>query len=446
MYLNFRLSTLTLIAILSFNTVYSQQNTRSPYSLFGVGLMHYDGFADNAAMGRNGFSYRHASNYSFSNPASLSALKFSVFNAAAYMDLGKFKTSTTSQNFSNAGFNYISLAMPLKKLKSGLAFGLLPYSDVGYNIINVKDSAGVSVRNEFEGSGGLSKANIGIGYNPWKHLSVGVNYSHIFGQVNETQRRRYPGNRFMTSYADNNDIYLKGSHIDLGIQLHTASDSGLSQVLGIVLSGNTKLRGEQNRFTYTYTEIYTGDEFLKDTLINTNGQSAKATLPPSFNISYSIGNHEKWQATAGYGQTMWSKYKSIFGDNGGLMDDKNFSLGFFVCPVPHFDNSVKANKFGRYFKSIRYSAGFHHSDGYIYNQPSNSRIAENGLSIGFGFPFTKIIKTADGTKTKITSRIFVTGEFIRRGTQNSNLIQEDFLKLTLGLNLADNWFNKRLFN
>ena len=137
MYPNSRLFSLTLLFISIF-PAFSQQNTRSPYSLFGVGLMHFDGFADNAANGRNGFSYRHESNYSFMNPASLSALNYSTFNVGANMDLGKFKTNNSTQNFSNAGFNYISLAMPLKKIKSGLAFGLFPYSDVGYNIINIK--------------------------------------------------------------------------------------------------------------------------------------------------------------------------------------------------------------------------------------------------------------------------------------------------------------------
>lgn len=443
MHPNFRLVSITLIGILSFGSVFGQQNTRSPYSLFGVGLMRYDGFADNAANGRNGFSYRHESNFSFNNPASFSALKYSAFNAAAYMDLGKFKTSATSQNFSNAGFNYIALAMPITKLKGGLAFGLLPFSDVGYNIINVKDSGGIAVRNEFEGSGGLSKVNIGFGTKAWKYLSLGANYSRIFGQISENQRRRYPGNRFMTSYADNNNIYLKGNRFDIGLQLHTGPEAKLSQVLGVVFSSTAKLKGERDRMVFTYNEIYLGDSIVRDILIDEKGKGVKVELPQSLNISYSIGNHEKWQATAGYGLTKWGEYTNIFGDNGGLSNAKNYSLGFFICPVPHYDASVKTNKVGRYFKSIRYSAGFYHNDGYI--SAYNSKIAETGLSIGLGFPFTKKLNTDEG-KVLVTSRVFITGEFIRRGTLSNNLIQEDFLRLTLGLNFSDKWFKKRLFN
>ena len=443
MYPNSRLFSLTLLFISIF-PAFSQQNTRSPYSLFGVGLMHFDGFADNAANGRNGFSYRHESNYSFMNPASLSALNYSTFNVGANMDLGKFKTNNSTQNFSNAGFNYISLAMPLKKIKSGLAFGLFPYSDVGYNIINIKDSGGVAVRNEFQGSGGLSKVNIALGTNISKYISFGVNFSHVFGQIAESERRRYPGNRFMTSYSDNMNLFIKGNRLDLGLQLHTSSNAKLSQVLGIVLSTTTQLKGERDRLVFTYNEIVAGDTLVRDILINEKAQNAKITLPQSLNISYSIGKFEKWQATAGVGTTSWSKYKSVFGDNGGLVNDKNYSLGFFVCPTPHFDASIKGNKFGRYFKSIRYSAGFHHNDGYIV--VGNTTISDNGISVGLGFPFTRVNKTPDGGKVNITSRIFLTGEFVRRGTVTNTLIQEDFFKFTLGLNLADNWFKKRLFN
>ena len=289
----------------------------------------------------------------------------------------------------------------------------------------------------------MSKVNIGLGTNVSKYISFGVNYSHIFGQLTESQRRRYPGNRFMTSYADNMDLFLKGNRLDLGVQLHSSSNSKLSQVLGIVVSTATKLKGERDRLLVTYNEIAAGDTIVRDVIINETGQNAKITLPQSLNISYSIGNREKWQATAGMGTTSWSKYKSVFGDNGGLVNDKNYSLGFFVCPTPHFDASIKANKFGRYFKSIRYSAGFHHNDGYI--TAGTNKITENGLSVGFGFPFTKKVVTEEG-KVLVTSRIFLTGEFVRRGTLNSNLIEEDFFKLTLGLNLADNWFKKRLFN
>lgn len=420
----------------------SQQNTRSPYSLFGVGLRQYNGFADNAAVGNNGAAYRFESNFSFTNPASLTALKFSAFNVGAFMDMGTVKTSSISQNFSNAGLGYIALGVPLKKIKSGLAVGIQPYSDVGYNIYNVKDSSGVSISNEFEGRGGLSRLNLGFGSMLGKYISLGVNYSFIFGQIDESSRRRYPGSIAKISYAENRSTYLRGHHLDLGLQFHLSTDSGFSQVLGVVLSNKTKLKGDLERIGYTFNEPFLGNETLKD-IIFSDTVSKNLTLPQSLNINYAFGKNEKWQITAGYSKTLWQNYESIFGDNSGFVNDQGYSLGAFYCSKA-YDKRIKNDKFKRYVKSIRYSAGYFHQDGYI--SVNGSQIAENGITFGLGFPFTKTHKNYDGSQKIITSRIFVTGELVRRGTTNNNLIQEDFFRIKIGLNLADSWFNKRQFN
>jgi hypothetical protein len=178
--------------------------------------------------------------------------------------------------------------------------------------------------------------------------------------------------------------------------------------------------------------------------MNTIGSKAKVTLPNALNLSYAVGKGEIWQATIGFGKTMWNNYKSINGDNNGLVNDQNFSLGFFICPKPVFDKTNKAASKLTYFKSIRYTVGFYHNDGFI--NTTEIKISENALSLGLGLPFTKVHKKIDGSRTVVTSRIFITGQYIRRGTLKNNLIQEDYLKITLGLNLADSWFNKRLFN
>ena len=435
---------LTLLVLLLAISAFSQQNTRSPYSLYGVGILHYDGFADNAAIGRNGSSYRFQSNFSLKNPASLAALQITAYNASAFIDLGKFKTGTTESEFNNAGFNYIALATPIKKLNSGVAFALLPFSDVGYNIINSKDSGGVSIKNEYQGRGGLSRFNIGWGSKIFKYASAGINYSYVFGQVDETQKRRYPGNRVMTSVSDNRNLYLKGNRLDFGLQFHLTSDSGLNHILGITFTNKTKLKGEQNRLVYTFTEVFTGSEIAWDTILNENAKQTNVTIPHSINVSYTLGKGEQWQASAAFTKNMWSNYKSIFGDNNGFKDETQYSLGFFICPKAFFDRSVKTDKIKNYLKSIRYSAGFFQSSGFV--NINNILVKETSVSLGLGFPFTQVHKHIDGSRTMVTSRIFITGEYILRGTTKNNLIEENFFKITFGLNLADKWFNKRLYN
>ncbi|NUM31685.1 MAG: hypothetical protein HUU47_05110 [Bacteroidetes bacterium] len=435
---------LLLAEILWTTKAHSQQNTRSPYSLFGVGILHSESFADISALGRNNTSYRFQSNYSLKNPASLSALNVSVFNVSPFFELGNYKTGTQTNDFSNAGFNYISLAAPIKKYKSGIAFSLLPFSDIGYNIYNTKDSGGVSIRNEYQGRGGLSRFNIGAGTQIFKYLSAGISYSYIFGQVDETQKRRYPGNRVLTSVSDNNNLYLRGSRLDLGLQFHILSDSGLNHILGLNFTSNAKLKGEQNRLIYTFTELYSGSETIWDTILFDKEKSANITLPQNINVSYTIGKSEKWQANAAISKNMWSNFNSITDHKNSFINENQISFGFFICPKPIFDKSIKNDKVKNYLKSIRYSAGYYQSSGFVKINDKN--IVENSISFGIGLPFTQIHKHVDGTRIISTSRIFLTAEYISRGTTQNNLIKENFFRLTLGLNLADKWFNKRLYN
>jgi len=77
-----------------------------------------------------------------------------------------------------------------------LAFGLLPVSDVDIILSMLKICAKYSVRNEFEGSGGLSKVNVGYGIKVFKFLSLGMNYSYRFGQFDESARKHYPWRLF----------------------------------------------------------------------------------------------------------------------------------------------------------------------------------------------------------------------------------------------------------
>jgi hypothetical protein len=444
MHPGYRIYLATLLFIGVFGKVAAQQNTRSPYSLFGAGNMHFDGFSDNIALGHSGVAYRFESNFNFVNPASMSAMVHTAFNAGGFVEVGKFKTTTTVQSFSNAGFNYLSLGFPIKKLRSGMAIGILPVTDIGYNITNIKDSSGVSVRNEFEGSGGLSKLNFGIGTKVTKNISLGLNYAFMFGQIDEVSRKRYPGSRLYTSMADYNSVYLKGIKLDFGIQIHSDTNSKITHVFGAVISNTPHLKGYQDRFSYTYTEIFVGDEFVRDTIINQTGKAVKSTMPNHFSLSYSIGNHEKWQTTLGYTQTMWCNYRSIFGENNGFVNDNQISFGAFICSKPIYDKTVKNNKVTNYLKSIRYSVGYRNNSGFI--NINGNKVAETGLSAGFGFPFTKMHKKVDGTRVTITSRLFLTGEYVMRGSTKNNLLREDFFKITIGLNLSDTWFNKRMYD
>ena len=62
-------------------------------------------------------------------------------------------------------------------------------------------------------------------------------------------------------------------------------------------------------------------------------------------------------------------------------------------------------------------------------------INEFGMSFGLGIPIGTFFSNAN-----------LGIELGQRGTKDSGLIQENFLRLSVGLSLNDKWFTKRKFN
>ena len=66
---------------------------------------------------------------------------------------------STSKEYDNGGkINYLAIALPVSQ-KSGIAFGIMPYSAVGYNSSSVGQIE--DTKNEISGSGSLSLLFVG---------------------------------------------------------------------------------------------------------------------------------------------------------------------------------------------------------------------------------------------------------------------------------------------
>src|ERR1700751_5879608 len=125
-----------IILLFSFS-VQAQTSTSSPYSRFGIGKVEYSGFASNTALGGCYTAYQNDTLIPLfinqGNPASYSTNRITTFEIGGRASNTNFISTTDgSIKKTNSGFNYISLAVPIKR-NMGLAFGLLPFSNVGYN-------------------------------------------------------------------------------------------------------------------------------------------------------------------------------------------------------------------------------------------------------------------------------------------------------------------------
>ena len=81
---------------------------------------------------------------------------------------------------------------------------------------------------------------------------------------------------------------------------------------------------------------------------------------------------------------------------------------------------------------MTYRLGFRYENSYL--NLFGNQINEYGISFGFGFPMKKSRTALD-----------LSFEYGGRGTTNDNLIQENFVNVTFGVAIFENWFHKRKY-
>jgi hypothetical protein len=99
----------------------------------------------------------------------------------------------------------------------------------------------------------------------------------------------------------------------------------------------------------------------------------------------------------------------------------NLAFGGEIVPDP---NSIIS-----YWQRVSYRVGFRYGMSYLTIR--DTHLNELGISFGFGFPLRK-------GKTTINLAV----EAGKLGTIDNGLIQENFVRFTLGVNIFENWFIK----
>src|SRR3970040_1308253 len=171
----FIISACLLLSLVSF----AQQGTSSPYSFYGIGDIRFKGTVENRSMA--GVAVEQDSiHINLENPASFASLKYTTFTMGGTYGTKTLKTNTESANARRTTLDYLAVGLPLGKF--GLAFGLIPYSSVGYKIQQLSSEVG-ETNKRLSGTGGLNKVFLGIGYKIAPHFSIGADLNYNFGKI-----------------------------------------------------------------------------------------------------------------------------------------------------------------------------------------------------------------------------------------------------------------------
>ncbi|MUP47338.1 hypothetical protein E0K83_16475 [Gramella sp. BOM4] len=413
---------IVIVAVLLAFSADAQENVSSPYSYYGIGLTNFKGTVDNRAMGGLGV-YMDSIHANLQNPASYGRLKLTNFTVGASHDRISMESSEGSDNAKITSFDYLALALPLGR-NFGIGFGLVPYTSVGYRILDIEED----IASRLNGRGGMNRVFLSAGYGITEELSIGVEANYNFGNFQNTRTVIRDNIQLGTEDVNRSDI--KGFNFNFGANYQKMLSENLKLQLSANYSPAKNLESENFREISTVTFL-NSTEVTVDTR-EVDVENVSFTFPSEYTIGGGIGKPHKWFIGAEFVHLGTSVYEGDFRwrDDGGEFEDASqFKIGGFL--IPDYDS------FTSYFDRVVYRAGFRYDGtGLVIN---NESINEFGMSFGLGLP-------VGAANRDLFSNANLGIELGQRGTTDSGLIQERFIKFSIGLSLNDKWFTRRKFD
>ena len=248
-------------------SVMAQSGTNSPYSQFGIGVLSDQSQGANRGMGGVGISLRNGNRVNTLNPASYSAIDSlsMVFDAGVSGQITNFKEGGRKLNANNADLEYAVAAFRLAP-HLGASVGLLPLSNIGYNYSTsypVNDVTGSGFANTtmtevHNGSGGLHQAYLGLGWRVFRQLSVGANFSYLWGSYDKSVSAQ-SSDAYVSTVTKTYTATVNSYKLDFGVQWEQPLNNNNFVTLGATLGLGHKLHGDSHCIISNTCLLYTSD-------------------------------------------------------------------------------------------------------------------------------------------------------------------------------------------
>ncbi|PLW94616.1 MAG: hypothetical protein C0592_02205 [Marinilabiliales bacterium] len=419
--------------LLTLISVSAQTLIESPYSRYGLGEINTNTNAHYFSMGGTSIGFRSPFQINTANPAS-----YSAFDSLAFLFTGGFIGQYSMQESDGAkaypvsiSFNSFAFGFRLAPFW-GTAFGLQPYSSVGYEMSSSHELDSVSSYNAvYSGSGGLNKVWWGNSFKLLPGLSIGANTSYLFGTIERERKIVFDSAGF---YNTKNTVsrFINDFSFDAGLQYQfiIKRDTGALNnhtwlTLGAVAGLPGSLHASEDNLTQRYW-VYGGADYVIDTISVINNVEGEVSLPLYYGAGIAI-NNRKWTLGADFRMQDWSSYEA-FGESDSLQNSMSLSIGGSLIP----DNSSIA----KYYKKITYMAGFHYDKTYL--QLRGTQLTKIGISFGMVLPLKPVYQNRSSIKLG-----FEVGQM---GTTDQSLIKEQYFRFVFGINIKEHWFEKRRYN
>ncbi len=425
-----------------------QQGSGSPYSAYGLGELFGGTQVSQLLMGGPGAAVVDPVSVVAANPASYPAMHRTTFETGLGVRTSRFTSSEVGRTGRRAELLGFSLGVPFAKGRWGVALGVNPVSNVGYNITNTQalpDGSG-NVELRYTGDGGLNKAFFGLGWvlaqkrdslsNGYR-LSIGANLGYVFGSIEESRKAIYPRSAGFYNSSVVSTLILRDPTANVGVQFQgdlrkrvNKDEEGFYYLIGVSAELPTTLGARRSELATSFGLTNSGVELTADTAFFAESQRGTLQLPLGIGVGFTVFNNN-WTVSAEVRQRDWRQLKvAVDGYElpNELATSTTYILGAGFRPARKIDAS--------FWERTTYRAGVRYNSDYLV--VGGTQLQEIGMSFGMSLPVM-------GSTTR--SRLNIGAELGERGTLDNGLIRERFAAILIGITITpdirEQWFKKR---
>lgn len=413
--IGYRQTLLVFLLLILSGAAIAQNNTNSPYTRYGYGQLADQGSGNSKAMGGIAYGLRDKYQTNFVNPASYTAidsLTF-IFDGGVSLQNTNLSDGKLKMNAKNSSFDYITMQFRLGKW-AAMSLGLLPYSNVGYNMAEYNAQGEASNQVTYSGDGGMHQLYLGAGFKIFKNLSVGANISYLWGDVTRQRHLQFSESSSARTILTTSNVSLKSYKLDLGAQYTQQFGKKHAMTLGAVFSPGHDLNNE------AYVQDQVGSSYT-GTTITTRDTVVTCGIPMTVGAGVTYVYDNRLTVGADFMYQNWSSV-TYMNEKDAFNNRTKISVGAEYMP----------NALGRsYFAHVKYRLGAYYSKPY-YKIDGQSAANEYGVTAGFGLPIPRT-----------RSVLSLSAQYVRVEGTSKAFLNENILRICVGVTFNERWFFKR---
>jgi hypothetical protein len=410
---------LTLLTIVSVRMM--AQNNNTPYSQLGLGDLDDGYYNRTSGLANTGIAYRSNRFLINNNPASFSGLNnqyFTMETALRGQYISYAGTQVNVASTESADLTFRKLILGIKITKNwGSSVGLLPYSTQNYEFAAPYYIAGTTTQiasNYFQGHGSVNRAYWANSYEFFHHLSIGVDASYIFGQLNQNNIIQSSTNG-ATLVSSTNNVNLQNLYFTYGMQLYGRISKNWSYSLGGTYSAKTAL------LSASVKTVLNNDSVALQNIQNPEGYMY---LPEAWGFGIALTDKQKYTFVADYRYQNWNGVANLNtypGQGYNVVSSERGSVGFEISKKKVFYNTLVELSY--------IQTGLYYENSYL--QINGQQIKDYGVTFGFGI---------NSIKSPLTYNLVF--QYGIKGTTQNDLIRENYADATFIINFGQIWYTK----